>query len=272
MKLPLSITSKDNQHVKFAKRVRDGKEPDHIFIEGARLCEEAVRSGLDIDQVFINESFSNEQLLKSLSFRKETSLYLLPESIFDSIADTKNSQGIILIGRRPANPTLQEVFGHCLQKGGIPIWIFLYGANNPANLGAVIRTAEAAGAQGVVISGRSADPFSPKGLRGSMGSAFRLPVVTNVEVAECLEISKRENIACVAIDGKGKQNYVDQNFVKPTILFFGSEASGIPDQEIDQIGESIRIEMNSTVESLNLAVACGVVLFEARRQFDLTRV
>ena len=98
-----------------------------------------------------------------------------------------------------------------------------------------------------------------------MGSAFRLPIVTNVEYAEFLRAASQAGIKIVAIEKAGEKNYLEHDWREPTVLAFGSEASGLSVEVGSAAAESIRIEMNPRVESLNLAVSCGVVLFEARR-------
>jgi RNA methyltransferase, TrmH family len=265
MENPIRINSRDNRQLKLARRVRDGKEPGRIFIEGVRLCEEAFRSEIIIENIFFTD--------ESLAFRTQKdvseigpSRYLLSEPLLDSIADTKSAQGIVMIGQRPTSLKLDQLFGGDTNEDRIPAWLFLYRTNNPANLGAVIRTAEAAGIRGVIVSSGSADPFSARSLRGSMGSAFRVPIICGAELTDCISTSKKYGVVSAAIDVSGSKTYLDRDWKKPTLLIFGSEAEGLPNEIVPSTDESLKIEMNAAVESLNLAVSCGIILFEARRQ------
>src|SRR5687768_7623720 len=103
-------------------------------------------------------------------------------------------------------------------------------------------------------------------MQGSMGSAVRMSVVYGGELADCLCIVDRYGVMTAAIDMSGSRSYLDHDWKKPTLLIFGSEAAGLPAEIVSSADESLKIEMNPVVESLNLAVSCGIILFEARRR------
>ena len=262
------ISSRDNQHLKFARRVRDGRENDYIFIEGRRLCEEAVKSNLNVESVFCSDEFLDSGHTETFFAKHVEQKFLLSEQLLKSIADTNNPQGIVILAQRPKQPLFESLLSEATSP--LPIWIFLERINNPSNLGAIMRTAEAAGVRGVIVSEGSADPFSPKSLRASMGSAFRLPVVTRSELSQVNKLAAKYGITAAAVDPAGKDIYTDADFTKPKLLVFGSEADGLPEALVDVLENSLRISIEPSVESLNLAVACGVVLFEARRQNGLS--
>jgi len=270
MREPERITSRDNQQLKFARRVRDGDESEYLFIEGRRLSEEAVRSKLDIRSVFCSDDFFSSGGLGDLFSENAVKFYQLPEPLLRSIADTANPQGIVMIAKRPKLPGLGFLITLKSSVRKMPIWVFAEQINNPSNLGAIVRTAEAAGARGVIVSKGSADPFSAKSVRASMGSAFRLPIACNAEIDKAIAIATENGIRPVAVDASGTQIHTEIDWVKPSFLVFGSEAHGLPEATMRTIGNSIRIPIEPEVESLNLAVACGIVLFEARRQNQLT--
>src|SRR5688572_11741963 len=173
MREPERISSRDNRRLSNARAVRDGRAKAQIFIEGKRLAEEAIRSGLEIEECFLVEGFADGELGSRAAERADR-VFELPENLFRSIADTERSQGIILLAGRPASSRkrVESVVG----ASPIPIVIMLKEINNPLNLGAILRTAEAAGVAGVVISKNSADVFSAKALRSAMGASFRIPV------------------------------------------------------------------------------------------------
>ncbi|MDQ6786257.1 MAG: RNA methyltransferase [Acidobacteriota bacterium] len=267
----LKITSRENQRLKQARRVRDGVEKDLIFVEGLRLAEEVLRSGLEIEEIFIGKNFAkNEREKKFLenSARDSVSIFEVSENVFDSLADTKNSQGIVLIARKP--DAGRHKIGTALQKKGrIPLVLLLHKINNPANLGAILRTAEAVGIVGVILTKDSADVFSPKSLRGAMGAAFRLPLWTGADFFDVLSWSRTNGLISVAADIRAEKSYLEIDWRTPKILIFGSEAHGLSKVERTDIDETLKIPMENNVESLNLAVSAGVILFEAKRQIEL---
>lgn len=260
------ITSRENEKLKLARRVRDGKEDELIFVEGSRLCGEALLSNITIEFGLVSNEFSRSATFEDLfSLRKPgPALFSTSEKLLASVADTKSPQGIILIARRPGKVTVDEIIGSVNRER--PVAINLHRINNPSNLGAVVRTAEAAGASGVILSENSTDAFSPKSLRASMGSAFRLPIVSGADFEEIRKAAKENDVRIVAVDSEGSVKHTDYDWKGKTLLVFGSEADGLPDEIKSAADESLKIEMGDEVESLNLAVSCGVILFEARRQ------
>ena len=261
------ITSRDNQKIKLARHVRDGKTKDLIFIEGARLAEEALRSHLNVSDIFYTESFASSERGKDfLSAAGKFNQTEVSAGVFESLSDTKNSQGVALISAKPANG--QKVVEASLQKKTrrSPLVVLLHQINNPANLGAILRTAEAGGAAGVVLTENSADVFSAKALRGAMGASFRLPIWTNAAFFDVLDWAKSVNLISICADVNATNSYSEIDWNQPRLLIFGSEAHGLTVEERKKIDQSLIIPMENDVESLNLAVACGIILFEAKRQ------
>ena len=144
--------------------------------------------------------------------------------------------------------------------------VVMHRINNPVNVGAIVRTAEAAGASGIVATAHTADPFSPKALRGAMGSAFRLPVWFGPTYDECISWLRQRNIQTVCADVHATQTYEQVDWRRPSALIVGPESSGLSAEEIAAAEASVRIPMHGSAESLNVAVATGVLLYEAARQ------
>lgn len=261
------IESRDNQRLKFARHVRDGKVHGYIFIEGRRLAAEAIKSGLVIKDCFISSNLDAIALAGELSMRT-SAVAKVPDRIFDSIVDTKNSQGIVLIAERPTIYTGVSM-ALAIKSSKLPLVIVLDRVNNPSNLGAVLRAAEAAGAAGVITTRNSADVYSAKSLRAAMGSAFRLSVWDNADFYEVLRWAGENGLVATASDAASTIHHTDVNWRIPRLLIFGSEAHGLSNLDQQHIQEMIRVPMEPQVESLNLAVSVGVILFEARRQIDL---
>src|SRR5262245_47386683 len=176
------ITSSSNERLKFARRVRDGREPGLIFVEGERLIEECLRSGLKLIACFhapeLNQRGRN--IIAEMAGHN-CPLYPTALSALETISDTVNTQGLIAIAERSAFPLDQTLSAMSARDGVAPLIVCLDSVQDPGNLGTIIRTAEAAGAGGVITLKGSVEAFSPKSLRSSMGSAFRLPVAPGVE-------------------------------------------------------------------------------------------
>ena len=252
-----AITSRDNIKLKLARAVRDGREPLLIFIEGSRLFEEALRSGLDIQHILVSSDVSDSVKLAELPISKRPSVAKVAPRLFDSIADTTNSQGVIALAVKPSSG---------LENVPPGLTVLLHRINNPSNLGAVIRTAEAAGVAGLITTKGSADAFSPKALRASMGSAFRLPIVEGIDFAIAVDWARERGLVSTAADISGEIGYAEIDWLVPRLVVFGSEAHGLNQTELAVIDEKILIPMENEVESLNLAVSSGIILFEAKRQ------
>ncbi len=267
----LKITSRDNQRLKYARKVHQGRIKDAIFAEGVRLAEEVLRSEAEIFDVLYTESFQQttrgREFLELIESRK-IDCAEVSEKVFNSLSDTKHSQGIIVISAKPATGKL-SIETH-LQKTEprFPLVILLHQISNPTNLGAILRTAEAAGVSGVILTKDSANVFSPKALRGAMGATFRIPIWSDVDFFEVLDWSKDKNFTSVCADINADKNYLEIDWQKPRLLIFGSEASGLSQEERGEIEESLIIPMENNVESLNLAVSCGIIIFEAKRQIN----
>lgn len=264
------ITSRDNQHLKYVRSVRDGRESESIFIEGIRVVQEATRSNLSINKCFVASSFAQTnrggELLRQIE-DSETAIFSVPDAVFRTIADTENPQGIIAIASRPESSG--EVIEKRLAENKLKIVVLLDRINNPANLGAVLRTAEAAGVSGVVTTTGSSDAFSPKSLRSSMGSAFRVPVWENIDIEHAVEWASITGLKTTALDIGGASSIYEADWRLPRLLIIGSEAHGLEKVTLTETDEVLNIPMASPVESLNLAVSSGITLFEARRQNSL---
>ncbi|WP_345738129.1 RNA methyltransferase [Prosthecobacter algae] len=259
----MQITSASNEKIKHARRVRDGREPGLIFIEGLRLAEEAVNSSLTIEVCFSDSLDPAESRLVALLKRLEQNSvphFTTTTDIIRAMSDTVQSQGIILIARRPAQQTTGA-----WQKNST-LLLGLDRLQDPGNLGTLIRTAEAAGVGGIVSLKGSADAFSPKVLRSSMGSAFRLPLLENASAADLNALQVNQGFKIVAAAGEGEMDYTDYDWQQPTLLLLGNEGRGVAPELMQQCDVRLRIPMHAGVESLNVAAAGAVMLFEAARQ------
>jgi RNA methyltransferase, TrmH family len=259
------ITSRDNALVKRARAVRDGKVREQIFVEGLRLCEEALQAlGVDdITDVIYTERIARDRrgarlLAKLKNFNAR--LASASESVFSSISDTKTPQGIVMLAARPnTGPS-------ALLKNEVPLIVVLHRINNPSNAGAILRAAEAAGATAVVLTEGSADIFSPKALRGAMGSSLRLPLWTGARFQEVVEWCGERGVKTICTDLRAERAHTEIDWTAPAALILGEEAGGLTPEEVASSDEALRIPMRPPVESLNVALAAAIVLYEAARQ------
>lgn len=261
------ISSRDNAHVRHARAVRENKVSEQIFIEGVRLVEEAIGASLNVQEVFFTPDFITDARGDEALAELEQSgalLLAVSENVMTSIADTKTPQGIVLLAERPR--TDQAALENVLNEN--PLLIILHRVSNPANAGAVLRTAEAAGASGVITTRNSTNIFSAKALRGAMGSSFRLPLWTGTDFGEVIAWCRAHNILTTCAAMKAACAHTEIDWTQPRALIVGSEGEGLSPEEIELADEAIAIPMRPPVESLNLAVASAILLYEAARQRD----
>ena len=263
--LPEVITSRDNSLLRLARSVRDGKAQDLIFVEGLRLCEEALRSGLSIEAVIVSNELAPKEKAASLVTQLgqvSNRLASVNEKLLESISYTKTPQGIVLLASRPA--ASQEHLA--ANQDGPSLIVIMHRINNPVNVGAILRTAEAAGATGAIATQNTTDPLSPKALRGAMGSAFRLPIWFGANYTGALAWCTERGVQTICADVHASRSYDEVDWLRPSALILGPESSGLSQEEIGAANEAVRIPMKKSAESLNVAVAGGILLYEAMRQ------
>ena len=260
-----TITSRDNSLLRQARSVRDGKVAELIFIEGLRLAEEALRSKLEIEAVIVSQELAQKEKTQTLITdltQVSHRLVSVSEKLLESVSYTKTPQGIVVLASRPE--TSEE---HFVANNREPeLIVIMHRINNPVNAGAILRTTEAAGATGVIATQNTCDPLSPKSLRGAMGSAFRLPVWFGPAYDEALAWCGERGIQRICADVHASTGYDQVDWRRPSALILGPESSGLSPEEISAANEAVRIPMRGPAESLNVAVATGVLLYEAARQ------
>ena len=261
----ITITSRDNALLRLARSTRDAKEPELIFIEGLRLSEEALRSCLELHAVIYSDEIATKEraanFLQAVSSVAEKTA-AVTEKLLATISYTKTPQGIICLARRPNSG--RGVIENTSTAHSL--LVVLHGINNPVNVGAILRSAEAAGATGVITTANTPDPFSPKSLRGAMGSAFRLPIWSGANYEEVIAWCKQKRIKTLVADLNATNDYTKIDWRGPRALILGPEATGLTPAEIAAADQTVKIPMAGEVESLNVSVAAGVLLYEAARQ------
>jgi TrmH family RNA methyltransferase len=257
------ITSRQNPLIKRALRIRLGDEPGHMFVEGLRLVEEAVASAIAIEALIytteIGETARGRELLARVA-RNHCRGALVPQNIMKAIRDVETSQGIVALAAQPRFE-IADMF-----SGAAPLAVALDQLQDPGNLGTIVRAAEAAGASGVAASAGSVEPYGPKALRASMGSAFRLPVVRRANLAEVAAAARALGARVLTTAATGGTPYTEVDWRLPALVLVGNEGAGLSRGARALTDELVSIPLAPAVESLNAGIATAVILFEAARQ------
>ena len=255
-----SLTSAKNPAVQRFREAAAGRLEGLMIAEGVRLAWDAVRAGAEVVEAAVSPRLGDIDLRDALAERADSFLDV-SDALLERLSALDTHQGVAAILRRPAWDDA-ALLGDELA----PLVVAAAGLRDPGNVGAVIRTAEAAGATGCLTLRGGADPFRDKAVRGSMGSIFRLPVRHGLEVADAMAFARRQRLQVVVADGGGGVPHTRVDLRRPTLLVIGAEASGVESAWIEAADEHVRIPLQVPVESLNAAVAAGVLLFEAQRQ------
>jgi TrmH family RNA methyltransferase len=266
------ITSRQNPLVTRFKRVRTGLERHHVLVEGVRLIEEAIAAGVHFESIAFTADLEASE--RGLTLKDELQHVpcrgaLVTKQVMTYISDTETPQGVAAIISRP-HFSLEDVFSAPGQ-----LIVIADGIQDPGNIGTIIRTAEAAGATGLVALSGTVSPFNSKAIRASMGSALRLPVAMDAKVAEVVELMAKFEVASIAAMPRGPDGdestpasrlYTDVDYRKPSALILGRESTGLSGDLAGKTQSFVHIPMAAGVESLNVAAAASVLLYEAARQ------
>ena len=233
----------------------------HCAIEGVRILEEAIRSGLKFRAVFFNQAAENraERLLPQLAAHVET--LLLPNKLFASCVPSDTPQGVAALVKIKES-SLEDL----LAKSHAGPLLCVAGVQDPGNLGTMLRSAEAFGAAGVLLGEGTVSPFNPKVVRASAGSVFRLAFARK-NLAESLEPMRTAGLRLLATSSHKGTPLHEANLAPPLALFIGSEGAGVPKDLLQQMDETLAIPHSPKVESLNAGVAASILLYELSKAF-----
>lgn len=260
------ITSRQNAIVREYRRLARARRSGEarLLLDGLRLVQDARRAGVRI----ISAAFTEQALSKAPEAsrlaaelaRSGARVVTVSNAVMEALSPLRAPSGIAAIVEYPP-PDLDQVFA-------VSPSLVLIGVDiqDPGNVGALLRAAEAGGATGVILSGASADPFSWKGLRGSMGSAFRLPVVTGFSVAAAIDAAHHHSLAVLAARPRGGRAPFELDLTRPTAFVLGGEGAGLSHEVAALADEAVTIPMREQVESLNVAVASALLVYESLRQ------
>ncbi len=265
--MAIEITSKDNAAVKDAVKLmssaKERREKQLFIVEGVRLCGEALENGCELTEVFYTEEAHAKytETVDKLEAKAEKS-YLITSEIADKIADTVSPQGVFVIGKMIQNHiNLDEI-----RTDGM--FILLENVQDPANIGAVFRTAEALGLTGAMLTSDCCDPYNPKAMRASMGAVFRMPYLIVDDIVATINACKAKNMRPIAsVPAGGASKITSIRFFKGVIMCVGNEGNGLSEKLKSVCGERVTIPMNGRAESLNAATAASILMWEMVRNY-----
>jgi TrmH family RNA methyltransferase len=281
------ITSRDNRWLKLFRATLRGTGPaegEPIGVEGKKLVEEALRSGLEAEALLLGESAEHElePILRAASSSEagipRSRILRTTDKLFASVAGTETPQGVAALFRAPEWGFDDILRGAANSEGALTsdstLVVVMAGVQDPGNVGTIIRSAEAFGATGAIAARGTADPWAPKTLRASAGSALRLPLLRGIAVPVLLAQLKMAGVSIIAGSGRDATSLSSASKVadespdlrQPVAVFIGSEGAGLPHEVMHSADATFSIPMRSSVESLNAGIAASIILFDAARQ------
>jgi TrmH family RNA methyltransferase len=261
------ITSRTNPKIKEIRLLKQTKNRDahgEYFIEGVRLVEEVLGEAGFVRQVLhsprLEASSRGARLLSAARLRFQKAEWTeVDDEVLASISDTRNHQGILAVLKK------REWDWKDLDSRKGPVLCF-HELQDPGNLGAIFRVLEAGGAAGLVLTSGSVDPYSPKVVRASAGSFLRLPFLISPSPETILKELRSRGYRIWAAAASDHSSFWEFDLSKPTALLLGQEGGGLPEEWKTQADGTLTIPMTSRIDSLNVAMAAGLIVYEAFRQ------
>ncbi len=230
-----------------------------LLLDGLHLVAEALDAGISIEALAVTDAALEDPAVAGVATRVAETLVAAP-GVLAAMSPVRSASGVVALARRPVTTAAACV------SGPEPLAVIAVDVQDPGNLGAIIRAAEAGGATGVLTTAGGADPFGWKALRGSMGSAFRLPVSRVEDGHAAVALARGQGLRVVAAINSGGTPMANAGLHGPLALVLGGEGPGLDQALVGAADEGITIPMAPPVESLNVAVAAALLVYEARRQ------
>lgn len=259
------ISSRSHPFIKQLRSLRERKfreQRGEFLVEGIQPVLHAVESRAEVRALVVAPALLTSPLAHVMIAREERTgvrvVSVTPE-VFASFAERENPSGLAaVVGIQPR------------ELAGLPVtpssmFVALYEVGNPGNLGTILRTVDAVGGSGVILVGAATDPYHPTAVRASRGALFRLPLVRDAPMSELLDWCARRGVRLITTSDKAREDLWSSSLELPLVIVFGNEGEGLP-PELVQRGAAVRIPMAGAVDSLNLAVAAGVILYEVVRR------
>ena len=256
-----SITSRQNPIVRRFREI--ARTPgDSLLLDGAHLVAEALLAHLPVEVVAVDSAAANGEVSALARRAAEAGARVLDvsSSVLEAMSPVHRPSGIVAIAQRRES-TLDQALG-----GEAQMVLMLEHVQDPGNVGAIIRAADACGATGIVVGAGSADPYGWKALRGSMGSAFRLPIVSHQALPDAIERARRLGLQLLAAVPRDGTSLPSCDLRRPVGVVLGGEGAGVSADLLELIDDRLTIPMRPTVDSLNVATAAALIAYEAERQ------
>lgn len=253
------ISSFHNPRIKEILSLKRGREREKeklILVEGRREIESARSGGAEIKKIFYCPELAGRDLSANL---KKSEIFSVPPSVFKKISYREHPDGILAVAV-PPQLKLKD-----LKLSSRPFLVILETVEKPGNLGAILRSAEACGAEAVIINDFQTDIYNPNVVRASLGAVFLLPAI-KASREETKKWLKEKKINVLAATPAGKKNYAEVNWEKPAAILLGAEDKGLSNFWLREADEKIKIPMKGKIDSLNVSVSAAILLFEAWRQ------
>ncbi len=253
----VEITSSSNNKCKYVKSLSQKKSRQkygEYTVEGIKSVRDALNSSREVTAIYVSRAFFENE---SFAYPENIPLFKVNDNVFANMCDTKAPQGILAVLKIEEN----DGFKADLSKP----YIYCDGVNDPGNMGTIIRTADAAGFGGVLLSPGCVDLYSPKTVRSSMGSFFNINIITDVAYTKLREYKDGGFRLIGGALGENTVDYRDADMKKPTIIIVGNEANGISD-EVKEMCGCVKIPILGKAESLNVGVAAAILMYELVRQ------
>ena len=254
------ITAASNQRVKnlinLIQKAKARREQDVFITEGIKMFLEADPD--KIKEVYVSQSFYEKGVAREKI--EQCNYEILSDELFKKVSDTQTPQGILCVMKQ-YHYELEDLF---LKEN--PLLLILEDIQDPGNLGTMVRTAEGAGVDGIIMTKGTVDIYNPKTIRSTMGSVYRMPFLYTEDLLDLMKELQKKGVKIYAAHLQGRQFYHEMDFKGATAFLIGNEGNGLKDETADAADIYMKIPMQGQVESLNAAVASVILMYEAARQ------
>lgn len=246
------ITSKDNEIIKNIKKLKEKKyRLDSYIVEGIKMVKEAISENQEIALIAIREDFKIDFDTKKIK------IVTISNKIFNDISDVKTPQGILAVIKKNQNNQIETNQEYILALDSL---------QDPGNMGTIIRTADSANINQIIINKTTVDPYSPKVIRSTMGAIYRTNIIEVEDLKATLKEMKLKGFQIITTDLKATQSIYDINYNNKTVVVIGNEANGVSQEILQTADKKVIIPMLGKTESLNASIAASIMIYEYVRQ------
>lgn len=257
------ITSLQNPYIKelfqLKEKSRDRKKSGLFLIEGEREISLAIKGNYEIDTILYLPELFSDLRLNNLTAKPKTTIQITKD-VYHKLAHRDTTEGILAVARIKSH----ELKNITLRSKN-PLILVTEAPEKPGNIGALLRTADAANVDAVIIANPKTDLYNPNIIRSSVGCLFTNQIATGT-TSEIISFLKENNIKIYCAALQASVDYHSQDFTKPTAIVVGTEATGLSKEWVDNATQNIIIPMQGEIDSMNVSVAAGILIFEAKRQ------